>query len=321
VDVPGRLKEIYDRMLKASGRQNLDIPNLQDWLVRWIDDQKGSVTASSLERYQGVADALSRYLKKVDRLAVPISVITSGDISAFRDSMVEGRSATTVNFYLHVTRMIFGEATEAGLIQRNPATSVKVLKGKKGIKDVFTASEVKALVAASPSEEWKLLILTAYFTSQRLGDVVSLQWAHVSLEKNSIFFCQQKTGVVVSVPIHPQLREYLLKVEPGSDEVFPDLGKRRIDGLSAAFCKTIMKSAGIDGDRQAGQRVASKTFHSLRHSTISAMLDANVSEEVSDAKSVVTVRPPLDARNNSPGSIRSDRKTYRNRSRGRSVSL
>jgi integrase len=282
VDAPGRLKEIYDRMLKASGQTVLDLPTVEDWFVRWISNQKSSVSPSSLQRYQIVADALSGYLKRVNRLKIPITEITSGDITAFRDSMAAGRSSTTVNFYVHVTRMIFGGAVETGLLQRNPAKVVKVvktMKGEKIVKDVFTPAEVAALVAASPSNEWKLLILAAYFTSQRLGDIVRLQWADVNLEKNAIGFCQQKTGTVLSVPIHPQLLEHLKAGTSERPEVFPELSKRRIDGLSSAF-KTIMKSANIDGDRQDGQRTDRKTFHSLRHSSISAMLDGNVSEEV-----------------------------------------
>jgi integrase len=281
VDAPGRLKEVYDRMLRASGHAVLDLPSVQNWLVRWIDNQKVSVTASSLRRYQVVADALAAYLKKVNRLKIPIVELTSGDIAAFRDSLAEGRSSTTVNFYVHVTRMIFGEAEASGLIQRNPAKVVKVvkiMKGEKVEKDVFTPAEVAALVAASPSEEWKLLILAGFFTSQRLGDLVQLQHSDVDLEKGAISFVQQKTGACVLVPIHPQLREYF-KVQD-SGPVFPQLSRRRVEGLSGTFTNLIMKRAGIDGDRQEGQRVRRKSFHSLRHSSISAMLDAGISEEV-----------------------------------------
>jgi integrase len=118
-----------------------------------------------------------------------------------------------------------------------------------------------------------------FYPSQRLGDVVRLQWADVDFEKNAIGFCQQKTGTTLSVPIHPQLLGYLKARTSDRPEVFPELGKRLIGGLSAAF-KTIMKKAGIDGDRQDGQRVDRKSFHSLRHSSISAMLDRNIPEEV-----------------------------------------
>jgi integrase len=195
--------------------------------------------------------------------------------------LAAGRSSTTVNFYVHVTRMIFGEAEASGLIQRNPAKVVKVvkiMKGEKVEKDVFTPAEVAALVAASPSEEWKLLILAGFFTSQRLGNLVRLQHSDVDLEKGAISFVQQKTGIAVLVPIHPQLREHLKTEDTGP--VFPELSKRRIEGLSGTFAKVIMRDAGIDRDRQDGQRVSRKSFHSLRHSSISAMLDANVPEEV-----------------------------------------
>jgi len=106
-----------------------------------------------------------------------------------------------------------------------------------------------------------------------------MAWADVDFEKNAIGFCQQKTGTVLSVPVHAQLLEHLKARTSERPEVFPELSKRRIGGLSAAF-KTIMKTAGIDGDRQNGQRVDRKSFHSLRHSSISAMLDSNVPEEV-----------------------------------------
>jgi integrase len=282
VDMPGRLKEIYDRMLKAAGQENLDIPTVQDWLGRWLDNQRGSVSESSLKRYQGVVDTLSAYLKSVNRLKVPISDVTSGDLSAFRDSLTKTRSATTVNFYVHLTRMIFKEASDNGLIQRNPAKLVKVLKESKVAKGVFTPGEVTALIAASPSNEWKLLIKAGYFTSQRLGDLSSLQWSAVNFEKNSISFRQEKTGVAVDIPIHPQLLKHLKIVSAQDGPVFPILSKKPVEGytgLSNTF-RGIVTKANIDSGRQDGQRVARKTFHSLRHSSISSMLDANVPEEV-----------------------------------------
>src|ERR1700728_2335782 len=73
VDVPGRLKEIYDRMLKASGHAVLDIPTVEVWIDRWLGNQRASVSQSSLKRYTIIAGAFSSYLKRVDRLKTPIT--------------------------------------------------------------------------------------------------------------------------------------------------------------------------------------------------------------------------------------------------------
>jgi integrase len=61
------------------------------------------------------------------------------------------------------------------------------------------------LAIAAASGEWPLLIQAAYFTGQRLSDLVRLSWEDVNVDEGRILFNQRKTGRTVLVPIHEEL--------------------------------------------------------------------------------------------------------------------
>src|SRR5262249_14128783 len=126
-------------------------------------------------------------------------------------------------------------------------------------------------------------ILFAYFTGARLQDVTNITWKAIDLPAKSITYRAKKTGKLVTIPIHPELENYLLELAaPDSDKVFvfPKLAGRTTgghSGLSMTFSR-IMARARIAGavlhkpkKGGLGRTVRTLTFHSLRHSFNSAM--------------------------------------------------
>jgi integrase len=265
ISVPERSRELYDEALRAHGLATITAPPFAQWCAKWLAAQKGAVAESTLKRYRNCCDALTKYLRSINRLQAPISDLESADINGFRDWLAAEHAPNTTNFAVRIARMIFAAAEAEGLVSRNVARTVRVLKVVKTEKGIFTPEEV-ALLVSTAEPEWQTLILLAYFSSQRLTDCARLEWEAIDLEHRVIRFRARKTGTVVDCPIHSQLFEHLQRLEPRTGPACPELSRKAANLLSAKFAR-LMRRCGLDGNR---------TFHSLRHGAISSMLNAGI---------------------------------------------
>lgn len=292
--VDDQLRKLIAKALEGQGKPPLDDPSLSEWLTRWLASLRGAVSVATLRRYQDASDACVRILGA--RANVRLGAITGTDIQRFRDTLqTEGRSAKTVNLLLGVVRHAFRAAVRDDLLEREPGRGVKYLKAADVEKVVFSPGEVARLVEAAEGE-WKTLILLGYFTGQRISDIVRLKWADIDLHEGQngrIAFYQKKNSKKVPVPIHPELSEHLSSLKlPADDAVatplFPELSKIEVggyDGLSHRF-SALMEKASVGNsiarkrEGKRGRTTRSRSYHVLRHSYISALMNADVAPEI-----------------------------------------
>ena len=115
-----------------------------------------------------------------------------------------------------------------------------------------------------------------------------LRWEAIDPEEALLRVVTRKTGAVVVIPVHPDFAQWL-STRPrgiGKAPVFPELAGKRVDGsrgLSNQF-SLLVEKAGIERRVTPpcgkGRTVASKTFHSLRHSFVSALANKGVAFEI-----------------------------------------
>src|SRR5262245_39837407 len=293
----GRLTESHCRkviaeMYECTVGEPLHFRTARAYLVEWLEGTKADVEVRTYSRYYQTIHAFLAHLGgKAERL---LGEITPSDIRLWRDKLkVKGLSAPTVNGAIKVLRMPFKAAHDLGYIEINPCTknSVRLLKdeARNVSKDVFTLEQIEALIQAAPSEDWRGMIMLAYFTGLRLRDCSELRWSAVDLDARIIGVTTRKTRKTVTVPIHPQFDAWLEKQTRGIGKapVFPTLAGKAgsgKSGLSMQF-KRIMERAGIKGRllREAtgeGRSQSSLSFHSLRHSFNAALANAGVGVEL-----------------------------------------
>ena len=144
------------------------------------------------------------------------------------------------------------------------------------------------MLVDSAKDDWKTLILLAYYTGARLSDCCRMTWADTDLAAKTLTYTQSKTGEKVTVPLHSGLLAHLEDVaSTDKPEVFimPHMAGLKPGGrhgLSEGF-KRIMRKAGVEsgtvkcaGVRQLSQR----SFHALRHSFTSALANKGVAPEL-----------------------------------------
>ncbi len=264
----------------------------REWLEEWCASKTGATSERTLLKYKQVTRDFLAHLG--DRAELALGVITPRDVRSFRDSMTKhGHAPSTINQTVRkVLSAPFLAAQRLGFLQTNPCAAVEVLKDEhEGSRDVFTEEQVAALYGAAEGD-WKGVILAGYFTGLRLRDVTELRWEALDLQKGLLRVKMRKTGGVVCVPLHDQLSEWLKKQTRGIGKapVFPSLagvsGAGR-NGLSMAFSRILEKAEvknrvlrprSMEGG--AGREQRALSFHSLRHSFVSALANAGVAQEL-----------------------------------------
>jgi integrase len=182
----------------------------------------------------------------------------------------------------------FRAAKNKGLIQIDPVAGLKAVRGDSAEKHIFTAEQAQRLIDAATGD-WKGMVIAGFYTGARLSDLANLTWGNVDLFDRTITFTQKKTGAKIKIPIAEDLHSYLMTLPlKDSAPVFPTLyGKSSAgkSGLSMAFGR-LMERAGVEqgtirerGDG-VGRKVSARSFHSLRHSFNTVLVNAGVPQEL-----------------------------------------
>ena len=89
--------------------------------------------------------------------------------------------------YLIVLNGIFKRAMKVYKLPSNPMALVERPRVRHASQiDVLSATEVRALVRAAPSELYSALFLTAAFTGLRMGELLALRWGEVDFAAETI---------------------------------------------------------------------------------------------------------------------------------------
>ncbi len=279
-------KIVADIMERAGGEETLRAPTIKYYFDQWLATKKVRKAVSTNARYDGAVQNF--YASLGERVNKPLTSLTSHDVERFMTARTdENLSSSTVVLSVKVIRTALNHARRQGMIPTNPAEAVELPKVKSVERGTFTPEEVKILVDTA-KDDWKTLILLAYYTGARLSDCCRMAWADASLSGGTLTYTQAKTGEKITVPLHSELLAHL-EALAGTDkpEVFimprmAGLKPGGRNGLSQTF-KRLMRKAGLDlqAVKSAGVRQLSRrTFHALRHSFTSALANQGVSAEV-----------------------------------------
>jgi integrase len=175
------------------------------------------------ERYQQCLAHLIGYFgkeKAVKSIWVPeIKTYVSGRLA-------QGAAPSTANREKGTLSKMFQVLVELRLIETNPCRLVKNVSQKTEERQVYLSlSDFDRIVDLAPA--WlKPILMTAYFTGMRRGEILGLTHSQINLSRRMILLGPQDTkeGHWKRVPIHRDLLPVLDKVlrvqSLGSDHVF-----------------------------------------------------------------------------------------------------
>ena len=209
-----------------------------------------------------------------------LSQITKRDLFKFRDALKatpkqRGKKEVTdsnVNRALAGLRRLFNFAVSREYLEENPfpktSKSGLFYSEQKGLRNFFTEEQMEKIIEASP--EWlKPMILTAYYTGLREGELLGLRWDLIDLKSGIISLPSTKTlkdptGIGQRVVMQRELIDLFESLPKASEWVFyqPNGEPFKQWHVHKPF-KKVLKAAGIDSQRYS--------WKELRHTTASLM--------------------------------------------------
>ncbi|MCF6776739.1 site-specific integrase [Thiotrichales bacterium 19X7-9] len=178
-----------------------------------------------------------------------------------------GITNSRINKILNGIKGAISRAFEYGYVEKNILQGLKTLKESVGkiryLSEVETQRLFKAL--EDTNELIRNIVLTAYYTGMRRGEIFSLKWEDIDLKLNQIILDKDntKSGKIRDIPLNSKLREIFINLpEPKTGLVFksPKTGDK-LDNIKKSWA-TLMKKAEIENFR----------FHDLRHNFASQLV-------------------------------------------------
>lgn len=216
--------------------------------------------------FKDLADTTKREMRYVMAKLVQrhganrIEKIERRHIRKMRDELKEKPGAA--NKMLRVLKVLLSFAVEEEYIERNPASRVKLMK--LGEHRAWTTEELRIFEGVWPlGTVERLGYALALFTGQRRADVSALKWTDIA--GDAFKLKQGKTGTVLVIPLHPELKKVLAAVHPRSETILAKNGR----ALNPIYFGHLMAEA-IDAAGLPKECV----LHGLRKSAAVALIDA-----------------------------------------------
>ena len=151
------------------------------------------------------------YTKFLNRLRenagdIPVKSIERKHVAAWRNQLAQSNSAHYANYFVRVLSLLLEFGCEHGILDANPAKGTKSLKYEKQKREPWPKGMIEAARAARPhGDRIRLLFELLYDTGQRVGDVLSMEWADIRGGKIKVV--QNKTSTPLFLPIGKHLQE------------------------------------------------------------------------------------------------------------------
>ena len=231
---------------------------------------KSSKKERSVEREEGL---YSVWIK----LAIghlPLKEIAPFTLEKLKQNMAgKTRSPRSIEYALAVIRQVFNTAKRLGAYQgESPTTNVKHPKVDNGRMRFLTRTEAEAILAALKDKypEVHNMTLLSLHTGLRFGEIASLTWQDVDLNKGTLTIRDAKAGSRYAF-LTEQAADMLRNRDQGkpSDYVFQG-SNGKLNRISSTYFRVVgvlKLNEGIDDPR------LKICFHSCRHSYASWMIE------------------------------------------------
>ena len=217
-----------------------------------------------------------------------LTEITAEDVETYRGQRKKrnGKSVQlgTINNDHIILKHCLNIARRKRLLTVNPASLVPIPHAHNERDRILSADEWKRLYEVA-APHLKPILMTAYHLGQRLGELLSLTWDRVDLQRGIITLrgIDTKTKKPRQIPLTPPVRQALVELSKVRDLAHRYVfvyHRQPVREVKTAF-RTACKKAGIENLR----------FHDLRHCAATNLRRAGV--DTTTAMQIIGHKSPL----------------------------
>jgi site-specific recombinase XerD len=155
---------------------------LSKLITQFIASKALSVSARTLEWYHYNLDPLTQ-----DDLGQrDVEQVTTSDLEAFLASQAPGRSPRTLEGFYMALHALFAWALDRGQSPTNPMGPIKPRRARRKIPEVFTDSQIRALLNAATNRRDRAVLLTLLDTGLRRNELLDLDVEDLDLSDGFI---------------------------------------------------------------------------------------------------------------------------------------
>ena len=234
-----------------------DPKNIPKDIVRFIDYyielRKSEVKPASLKKFNVIKHKLQRLEGALSKTVYISEINEDFKQEFFNYCKEENYSQNTIQRELNIIKTFCKFARSKGLEVDSELDSLKLPKEK--IDNIYLSLEEIELIENAEIEQPHLINATQWliiscFTGQRISDFMRFTKEMIRIEKGKalIEFEQQKTGKLMTIPIHAKVQKLLDK----NKGEFPN---RISDQRYNDYIKEVCKIAGIDEEIQGKKQL------------------------------------------------------------------
>jgi integrase len=246
----GNATHLVERLIEAKTGTALEYTRIDELADKWSKlPREGDVGTGHIEQCRVVFASFADFMQERNPDAVHLYQVTAEDAAAWLAKIQAKYARNTRRVYYTLLRGAFGRFLPVGY--NNPFPKLATHRGKAINETVhrkpFTPDELQKLLETARNDAFMFPLVTcAVCTGLRRGDVCSLRWDAVDMEKNALTVKTSKTGETVSIPIFEPLRAVLESIPKGrSPYVFPEAQKMHEEnptGLTYRFKRLIVEA-------------------------------------------------------------------------------
>ena len=180
-------------------------------------------------------------------------------------------SPRSIQLYQMVCAEVFTLLAKDAGLQDNPFAGIRRAKSDAETREAFTPEELK-LIYDNLDDFTRPLFMMAVWTGLREGDICTLKWNDIDLDRRLIIRKTRKTGAKLKIPISNQLYAFILSVPRSEDSefVFPGHAQMYLTNSTGVSyrIKQFLEGLGIQTTRKPEGRtraISVKDLHSCRH--------------------------------------------------------
>ena len=285
------LHALLDSICGAESREknHLPIANVFDVYSTYLRTTKKTIAPKTLETRRHNAQRLTEWVETLYPSASTAERVDRACAVAFAEHLMDAPRSKMAkkgskglsdksrqNIIADLSAMWEGLMRTTDSIKTNPWKLVRpdVHDSERG--QAFTTQQVTDILKAADEagHGWGLACRIALYTGLRYGDIATLEWKDVDLDKGIIHTAPNKTArhkVVVDIPIADPLRASLEQQPTREGEVFPNLALYYPNQYLPFRFVNVRKAAKVSGKY---------TFHSFRHTFRTRLAEAGVPAEI-----------------------------------------
>jgi integrase len=275
-----RVQKRENRIFDMLPESKMTFQELTDWYLKLA-------TVKALASYRRIESSFANFNKEFGSVqARDIKPERLEHYQVQRES--EGAALATIDMEISIAKTMVSKAFDNDLVDGRVLKAFRKVKrrlkpGGNARKRIVFVPEYLKIIAESP-QHLKGIVVTAYNTGMRMGEILELRWSYVDRENEFIRLPPElpKEKKPKNIPINHHVAE-VFDMAPRAihhDYVFTYHGNSFSEGGIKRSFSTACKNAGVPYGRKTDNGI---TFHDIRRTVKTHLLYAGVDKVRRDA--------------------------------------